>query len=178
MRILFISDIHGVKTNLDVIKNYEYDTLVILGDLYHNGYEDSNEFDNAYIKDFIMNNRSKIICTKGNCDNSYDFIDLNLPVNDDYIKITDDGLNIYCSHGHRYNYRNLSYLGTAGVIIYGHEHVPSINNFNDVTYICVGSISKPRYGSLPSFCIYEDKKFTIYAVTGKVIDSIAIKKHF
>ena len=174
MKILFISDIHGDAQNLNKLNTNYYDNIVILGDLF-NGFT-LNE--NIKVKDFIVNNRDKIVCVKGNCDSDYDFINLGLPCNKDYICIKDNNLNIYCTHGHRYNYRNLSYLGSSGIIIYGHEHVPSINVFNDVIYICVGSISKPRYGSDYSYCVYEDGNFTIYSITGEIVDFITTKKHF
>lgn len=169
MKILFISDIHGSANNLSVINNFSFDTLVILGDIYDNFSKDNDK-----VKNFILNNKDKIICVKGNCDSDYDFVNLNLPVNNDYIKIADDDLHIFCTHGHRYNYHNLSYLGLPSVLIYGHEHIPYIKRFNDMIYICVGSISKPRKGSKASFCIYDNKTFTIYAVDGEIIEKITI----
>jgi len=175
MRIMFISDIHGIRTNLDIIKKYDFDTLVILGDLYHNGFpHEDHEIDNASVKDFIMKNKEKIVCLKGNCDHSYDYVDLGLPVNDDYIKIVDKNITMYCSHGHKYNYRNFSFLDTKGVVIYGHEHVPYIEKVDGTIYICVGSISRPREGSKASFCRYESGEFTLYSVEGQIINSITI----
>ena len=48
MKILFISDIHGIATNLNVIenkiKNEKIDKLVCLGDLYYAG----PSYDNKY----------------------------------------------------------------------------------------------------------------------------------
>ena len=174
MKILFISDIHGIKTNLNVIESLNYDVLVFLGDLYSLGYNQSDEVDNDSVKKFIVNNRNKLICMKGNCDQSNDYINTNIPVNDDYIKFRQDGLNIYCTHGHRYNYHKLSSFDEPGVLIYGHEHVPYIEKFNNMIYICVGSLSKPRFGSKSSYCIYENRTFTIFAVSGEVLNMITI----
>ena len=46
MKLLFISDIHGFKTNLDVItniiKNKNIDKIVILGDVLSSGYKNEN----------------------------------------------------------------------------------------------------------------------------------------
>ena len=42
MKIMFISDIHGIKTNLKLIKKkydkFECEKLVVLGDLYYHDY--------------------------------------------------------------------------------------------------------------------------------------------
>lgn len=174
MKILFISDIHGYTQNLKLLEKCEYDHLVFLGDLFYCGYENEDIFNNKAVEDFLNANRDKIICIKGNCDSEYDYIKLNMPFSESYVKITDGCLDIYCTHGHLYNYRNLSYLGSPGVIIYGHEHVPYIKRFNDTTYICVGSISRPRYGSAASYCLYEKRTFTLYSVHGEILDKVTI----
>ena len=41
-------------------------------------------------------------------------------------------------------------------------------------YINVGSISLLRSDSDPSYCIYEDRIFTIYSIDKKVIDKIEV----
>lgn len=172
MKILFISDIHGIPDYLDVIDQYKYDELIVLGDLFSYGNESSNIVGNAEVQKFLKNHYNKILCVKGNCDSGYDYRQINLPVNNDFLHLKIDNLNIYCTHGHLYNYHNLSFGEKSGILIYGHEHVPYIESFNDMTYICVGSISKPRYASKPSFCIYEDRIFTIYSIDGEIIDRI------
>lgn len=175
MRIIFISDIHGIRTNLDIINKYDYDTLVILGDIYYNGFDDGDsEIDNKSVREFLEKNKSKIICLKGNCDSNSDFNELGLPINDDYIRLTDKSITMYCSHGHKYNYRNFSFLNEKAVVIYGHEHIPYIEKVDKTIYICVGSISRPREGSKASFCRYESGEFTLYSAEGQIINSITI----
>lgn len=174
MKILFISDIHGIITNLNVIYKYNFDTLVFLGDLYNNGYEENSEINNEDVKNFMINNRSKIICIKGNCDNNFDYIALNIPVNEDFIKIKDGEKTIVCSHGNKYNRYNYSFVADADAVIYGHEHIPYIEKINGTVYICVGSLSKPRGGSKSSFGFYDNGTFIIYDVDGQIIDKITI----
>ena len=174
MKILFISDIHGVITNLNVIRNHKFDKLVLLGDLYSSDVHTGMNNDNNEVDRLINEYNDKILCVKGNCDYLADYQRLEVAVSNDYLKITDEGLDIYCTHGDGYNYHKLSFLGTGGVIIYGHEHCPYIEKVNDVVHICVGSISKPRYGSKASYCIYENKEFIIYSVDGEIIDFINI----
>ena len=76
MRIMFISDIHGTKTNLELIKNrYEElkcEKLVVLGDLYYIGPRNKmNEgYDIKYVQEFLssfkdnlfMNLRCHLCC--------------------------------------------------------------------------------------------------------------------
>ena len=65
MKILFISDIHGIDDNLriidNVIKDEEIDRLVVLGDLYNCGV-------NKSVEDFLLKYQNILICMKGNCD--------------------------------------------------------------------------------------------------------------
>ena len=60
MKILFISDIHGIATNLNVIekkiKNEKIDKLVCLGDLYYAG----PSYDNKYKIVIITKKKQKI----------------------------------------------------------------------------------------------------------------------
>ena len=61
MKILFISDIHGITTNLNVIEKImtegNIDKLVCLGDLYYPG----PSYDNKYEIDYILQNKNEII---------------------------------------------------------------------------------------------------------------------
>lgn len=169
MKVLFISDIHGDYGNLRNLNLDRFASIVILGDIYSNYACDDNE----QIKKWILENRYKIICVRGNCDSDFDYISLNLPVQD-VIKLKLDELTIYATHGNLYNLNKQSYFENCNVLIYGHEHISYINQLNGVTYICVGSISKPRYGAEASYCVYEDRTFTLLNKDGQVIDFIKI----
>ena len=60
------------------------------------------------------------------------------------------------------------------MLVYGHEHTPYIKNFGNMIYINVGSISLSRNSSNPSYCIYEDRTFTIYNINKEVIDKVEV----
>ena len=180
MKILFISDIHGIKTNLEYIKEldkYEkFDKIVILGDLYYN-YRiiyDGLEIDHVYVKKFLMSYKDKIICLRGNCDFDSDIEGLDFPVCDKLALIHIDGLDIYCTHGNEYNIDNSRKFNRSGILIYGHEHYPYIIKKDDMVFINTGSISLPKNNSKPSYVIYENRKFTIYDVEGNIVDEIII----
>ena len=60
MKILFISDIHGITTNLDKIKDIynkgNFDKMVVLGDLYYAGFNGNSYldyYDNEVVRDFL-----------------------------------------------------------------------------------------------------------------------------
>lgn len=173
MKIVFISDIHGISENLNVIDSKDFDNLIILGDIYSNGYDENSINENDKVKDFLEKYKDKLICTKGNCDSDYIFKELGIPSNDNYIKFNDKSVIMYCSHGHNYNSHKCSFSNEDCVVIYGHEHVPYIEKRGNTIYICVGSISKPRYGSPASYCVYDSGTFTLYNVDGQIIDFIS-----
>lgn len=70
MKIMFISDIHGIVTNLDKIKNIfdngNFDKLVVLGDLYYGGFNtfDRMESNNKIVRDFLNSYKDIIICMR------------------------------------------------------------------------------------------------------------------
>lgn len=177
MKIMFISDIHGITTNLEKIKdiydNGNFDKLVVLGDLYYGGFNtfDMNGFNNKVVKEFLSNYKDKMICMKGNCDSELDITISDFPINRDLSLINVDGNDIYLTHGDRYNKNNFS---MRGVLMYGHYHVPSINKIGDMVYVCVGSVSLPRDGNSASYGVYEDKTITLYTIDGEVIDSVSL----
>lgn len=158
MKVLFISDIHGNYDNLDILEKFEFDKLIVLGDVFSYYNNDAN--------DKIINTLKKypnVLWIKGNCDYDSMYEKYNISYINDYLFLKIDDINIYCTHGNRYNFSRGFFFEENGVIIYGHEHIPYIEKSNGNVYICVGSISNPRFGSKPSFCFYENKTFTLYS---------------
>ena len=72
-----------------------------------------------------------------------------------------------------YNYDLGSFQSEIGVLIYGHKHIPSVNRINNMIYICIGSISVPRFGE-KTYCIYENNSFTIFDIDGNIIDYVEV----
>lgn len=184
MKILFMSDIHGITNNLDYIKKLDgkeqFDKVVVLGDLYYAGptYDNSFEVNSMEVKDFLMGFKDRLICMRGNCDSDVDIKSSDFPICTNLSLLHVDGIDIYLTHGDEYSkYKNRKF-DRQGVLVYGHEHIPYIETIDDMTYICVGSISLPRSGNEPSYMIYENKKFTIYSIDGEIIDFIDIKLNY
>ncbi len=175
MKLLFISDIHGFKTNLDVItkiiKNKNIDKIVILGDILSSGYKNENYDINEVIK-FIELNKEKIIAVRGNCDTDQDINYLKVNINKEIDVIDVNDIKIYITHGHIYNEANWN--KNNSILVQGHTHKPFIRIHKSNIFLNPGSISLPRGIFKESYMIYENKKFTIFDVDGKEIDSLSL----
>ena len=99
MRLIFISDIHGVAQTLDKAlsktSQLDFDKIVLLGDiLYHgprNGVPDL--YDPIRVTALLNPLKDKIIAVRGNCDAEVDQMMLEFPIMDDY-RIIDTGNGI------------------------------------------------------------------------------------
>lgn len=178
MKILFISDIHGITENLNIIENKikekNIDKLVCLGDLYYGGptYEGNSIINSKKVLEFLTKYNNILTCMKGNCDSSVDIKASDFPISDGISLINTDGLDIYITHGNEYNYEKNRKLNRTGILVYGHEHIPYIKRDEKMIYVNVGSISIPRNNNKPTYAIYENKKITIYDINDNIIDEV------
>lgn len=179
MKILFMSDIHGIVDNLskldEIIKKEKIDKLVVLGDLYHTGFNHTDKKVDVFgVRKFLSKYKNILICMQGNCDSKGDIEKSPFKIIEDVSLINVDGIDIYITHGNNYRYQKNDTFEN-GVLIYGHEHIPYIKKEPDMIYINTGSVSLPRNELGPSYTIYENKKFIIYSlIDNSVISSIEI----
>ena len=173
MKLLFFSDIHGINDNLknikDLDKKEKFDKIFILGDLFNNYNSRSNIVE---ISKFLNSFKDRIVGVLGNCDSKSDILLCDFPIEKDYLYHNIDDIDMYITHGNKYN-RETGF-NREGVLIYGHFHYPHIERDNGIIYICVGSISLPRFNSKPSYLIYNDRKFTLYDINKNIIDSVKL----
>ena len=178
MKILFISDIHGITDNLNVIEKKiteeNIDKLVCLGDLYYTGptYEGNNKINSKGVFEFLMKYNDILICMMGNCDSKVDIKASDFPISNGVSLINTDGLDIYITHGNEYSFEKNKKFNRKGILVYGHEHIPYIKKSENMIYINVGSISLPRNNNNPTYAIYENKNITIYDINYNKINSI------
>lgn len=178
MKILFISDIHGITDNLNVIEKKiteeNIDKLVCLGDLYYTGptYEGNNKINSKGVFEFLMKYNDILICMMGNCDSKVDIKASDFPISNGVSLINTDGLDIYITHGNEYSFEKNKKFNRKGILVYGHEHIPYIKKSENMIYINVGSISLPRNNNNPTYAIYENKNITIYDINDNKINSI------
>ena len=145
MKILIVSDSHGRNHHLSRVldKVGDIDLFLHLGDL-----EGSEDF----IKPFV---NCRIEMVSGNNDYFTEIPREKL--------ITVGKYTIFMTHGHLYSV----YYGTeklkeaararnADIVLYGHTHMPSIDQSDDIIAINPGSITQPRQpGRQPSFILME-----------------------
>lgn len=177
MKILFISDIHGMSDNLHyidtVINKQRIDKLIVLGDLYYNDEIDNEYLDIKAVELFLNKHIDKLICMRGNCDFGPKIMTSKFPICEGLSILFVDGLDIYMSHGHEYS-KTKNNCFNKGILIYGHEHIPYIEKRDDMIYINAGSISLPRSESNPTYVIYENRKFTIYDIYSNIVSELIV----
>ena len=131
MKMLFISDIHGIPDNLEYIERIiidkKIDKLVVLGDLYYNDlpYTEENENKAQKVKEFLNKHKNILICMSCTCDSIVHVLSSEFLLIDGFSLIYIDALNIYLNHGHIYT-PNKNKGFTKGILVYGHEPLPYI----------------------------------------------------
>lgn len=145
MRILIVSDSHGRNNHLSTVLDRvgEIDMFLHLGDL-----EGSEDFIETFVD-------CRIEMISGN--NDY-FTEI---PREKIIKI--GKYTVFMTHGHLYSV----YYGTdklkdaararnADIVLYGHTHIPSVDQSDDIIAVNPGSISQPRQpGRQPSYILME-----------------------
>ncbi len=148
MKILIVSDSHGKNTYLEHVleKAGPIDLLIHLGDL-----EGSERF-------LRENVTCPVEMVSGN--NDY-FTDI-----DREKEIYIAHYKILLTHGHRYKVhygtefiKDWARENKAAIVMFGHTHIPIIDQTSDIIAINPGSISQPRQeGHRPSYIIMEVEK--------------------
>lgn len=131
MLIAVVSDSHNNNKAIEDLKNYitKADVLLFLGD---------GESDIVKIKESF---KGDIYAVSGNCDM--------YSKNPQELVLEIGGKRIFMSHGHKYNvkysYDNIYYKGRevgADIILFGHTHIPIIEEDNGIIMMNPGSLSR------------------------------------
>ena len=175
MKILICSDIHGDAESLDMLlKKFGEEgaeKLLILGDLLYHGPRNDLPAGYAPKKAIAMLSeyKERIISVRGNCDTEVDQMVLPFPILADYTYVMTDGLTVMATHGHKFTPDAPPPMASGTLLLGGHTHVPVIKEIeNGCWYINPGSISLPKENAPKTYCIYEDRKFTIKDFDGNV----------
>lgn len=181
MKILVVSDIHGslfyTKLFLDKANSIKPDKTIILGDLYYHGPRNSlsEEYNPSEVAKLLneYNLTHEMIVIKGNCDAEVDEMISNFTFFEEE-EIIEFNKRILLTHGHRKNISNLNGV-TEDILIYGHTHVPLIENCDGVLCLNPGSISLPKHDSKNSYMILDDNGVHIYDL---ITDEIIMESEF
>jgi putative phosphoesterase len=133
MKVLIISDTHGLRNTFDAVieKEQDIDMLIHLGDV---------ERDEDYIQSMV---KCPAIILSGN----NDFFS-QLPTERE---ITIGDYKVFLTHGHSYyvsietkTLRRVAMAKGANIVMFGHTHKPYMDVDGDIKIINPGSISYPR----------------------------------
>lgn len=171
MRLLFISDIHGVpsalEAALDKASAIGYDKIVLLGDLLYHGPRNGvpDFYDPVKVAKILNGLKNSIVAVRGNCDAEVDQMMFEFPMMSDYA-IFDSGKDVFfLTHGHLWNEYRIPPVGIGTVLAHGHTHIPEnkllecgLRIFNP------GSVALPKGGSSRSFGYYDGQNLFHYTV--------------
>ena len=158
MRILFLSDIHGVPSTLErafeSASTLGYDKIVLLGDLLYHGPRNGvpDFYDPVKVAQMLNLRKDRIIAVRGNCDAEVDQMMFEFPMMGDY-EILDAGTEkFFLTHGHLFNEYKLPPVGIGTVLAHGHTHIPELKTLAcGLKIFNPGSISLPKGGQPRQF---------------------------
>ena len=166
MKYLIASDIHGSAywcgKLMEVVAEVNPDKIILLGDLLYHGPRNDLPRDYAPKKVIPMLSglADKIIAVRGNCEAEVDQMVLPFPCMADFALLHCDGLDMYLTHGHKWNPENLPALTAGTVFLSGHTHVKMDEVRNGIRCLNPGSVSIPKDGS-HSCIIFENGQFFV-----------------
>ena len=171
MRLLFISDIHGVPSTLeaalDAAQPLGYDKIVLLGDLLYHGPRNGvpNFYNPVKVAEILNGLKDKIVAVRGNCDAEVDQMMFEFPMMGDYAIVESGSETFFLTHGHLWNEWKLPPVGIGTVLAHGHTHVPELKKLDcGMTIFNPGSISLPKGGSSRSFGHFDGEKLSHHVI--------------
>lgn len=181
MKWLIASDIHGsayyCKELLAAFEREKADKILLLGDiLYHGPRNDlPREYAPKQVIEMLNAISNKILCVRGNCDTEVDQMVLSFPILADYAVLTHGDHLIYATHGHNFNNEKLPPIKSQDILLHGHTHVPTCEQYQTHTYINPGSVSIPKEGSEHSYMTFENGVFLWKNLNGNIYKEYSIK---
>lgn len=181
MRLFVATDIHGsaywAERIVKEFKQSNCDLLILLGDIYNHGPRNPFPRDYAPLKVAEEFNKiaDRVVAVKGNCDSEVDEMISDFPFVSQEI-VPSNGRRLHFTHGHVYNKDSLPRLTSGDALFYGHFHKNEIILVDGVTCVNVSSVSLPKDGAEPAYCIVDDSGATLYSFDGGVIMQTTFQK--
>ena len=190
MKYFICSDIHGsepaCKKLIEQFNEHKCDKMLILGDILYHG--PRNQLPLGYnpkeVISLLNPIANKIIACRGNCDAEVDQMVLQFSCMADFVEIVDNGVTIFCTHGHVYapvlsdgkkptgceTASKKTLVNAPGIVFYGHTHVSVLEKKSDGIVVCnPGSPSIPKNGTEPGFALFENGTVQLFNLDGKVL---------
>ena len=171
MRIVFMSDIHGVPSALEAAlaaaDALGYDRRALLGDLLYHGPRNGvpDFYDPVKVARMLNARKDSIVAVRGNCDAEVDQMMFEFPMMADYSVVDAGAERFFLTHGHRWNEYNLPPLGMGTVLVHGHTHVPELKDLGcGIRIFNPGSVALPKGGSSRSFGYFDGSELRHYTI--------------
>ena len=171
MRILFLSDIHGVPSTLErALASADalgYDRIALLGDLLYHGPRNGvpSFYDPEKVAKILNGLKDKIVAVRGNCDAEVDQLLFDFPMMADYALMDAGSETFFLTHGHLWNEHRLPPVGIGTVLAHGHTHVPELKRLEcGLSIFNPGSISLPKGGASCSFGYFDGECLRHYTI--------------
>ena len=169
MRIVFVSDIHGVPSTLAAAleqgEQLGFDRLVLLGDLIHGLDDGPCRYDPPKVVKILNGYRDKITAVRGNCDEDEDQRLFAFPMLRDYTVLDADGERFFLTHGHLWNEYCLPPIGMGTVLAHGHTHLAVLTKLAcGITLFNPGSISRPKGGQERTFGYWDGHTLSHHSI--------------
>ena len=171
MKILFISDIHGVPGSLEKVfkhaKVLEPDKIVLLGDALYHGPRNGvpGFYDPVKVVEMLNAVRENLIAVRGNCDAEVDQMLLKFPIMSDFSELITEKKRFFLTHGHLWNADHLPPVPMGTILCHGHTHLPVLETLpGGIILFNPGSISLPKGGNPPTFGFFDGEKLSIRLV--------------
>lgn len=175
MRLLIASDLHGSPQAAAFLRRrceeLAPDLVVLLGDYLYHG--PRNPLPSGYgppeAVSVLSGIETPLVAVRGNCDAEVDLMLLPFAV-EDSAAIAADGLRIVAQHGHRLPSRPpVPGVRPGEVVLSGHTHIPRGETVDGVHFWNPGSPSLPKGGFPPTYGVYEDGVFRVFALDGRLV---------
>ena len=171
MRILFLSDIHGVPSTLErALASADalgYDRIALLGDLLYHGPRNGvpSFYDPEKVAKILNGLKDKIVAVRGNCDAEVDELLFEFPMMAYYALMDAGSETFFLTHGHLWNEFRLPPVGIGTVLAHGHTHVPELKILDcGLKIFNPGSVALPKGGSSRSFGYFDGRELRHYVI--------------
>ncbi len=174
MIYLLASDIHGSAYYMHKLAEAFHQSgaskLFLLGDLLYHGPRNNlpREYNPKKTYALLNSLKESIISVRGNCEAEVDQMVLEFPILSDYSSIFLEELKgriIHLTHGHLQK----PLLQQGDILVSGHTHIPMATEQDGIFLVNPGSVALPKEGFPPSYCLYENRTFTIRDFEGNTL---------
>lgn len=175
MRIMIASDIHGsARFCRELLRAFDRERtgrLLLLGDILYHGPRNAlpEEYAPPEVAEMLNARRDVLLCVRGNCDTEVDQMVLDFPIMAEYCILWSGERVVFATHGHHFNKDHLPPLGTGGILLHGHTHVPAWENCGGGNlYLNPGSVSIPKGGSSRGYMLLSENEAVWKTLDGEV----------